>query len=174
MSNKSLKPLELIDNDGQLIGEVFYKPHRAIIFGSITALLLAITRQPLAILLGVFVLALSLYVHYIIKDRKTLGVYDSYIIVYASDNPNLVRKISFDDIEEWDCKANENGVDAFMIKLIDQEVIYKDTFQLPKAFKLLRKVLPLKETRKIEEEKYKKKKLKFDNPLKYFKKKNQD
>ncbi len=170
MTDKNLKPLELLENDGILIGEVNFKPNRAIIIAFIAALALILTRHPLAIVLAAFILGIALYVHYNVKDRKTVGVYDNYLIVYGSENPELARRIDFEDIVEWECKTNQNGADAVMLKLNDEEVIYKDTFQLPLAAKLLRKALPAKDSRKIKEEKNKNKKLKFDNPFKRFKK----
>ncbi len=171
MNDKILLPIEKLDNTGTLVGEVFYKPTKAIIYVSLAALLLALTRNWLAILLGVFILGVALVVNYIIKDRITLGIYQDYVIVYASEDPTLARKISYSELAEWDCKTDAAGADAIMLKLVDGEIIYKDTFQAPVAFRLLRQALPEKETRKIKAEQEKKKKLKFDNPFKRWNKK---
>ena len=59
MTDKNLKPLELLENDGTLIGEVNFKPNRAIIIAFIAALALTLTRHPLAIVLAAFILGIA-------------------------------------------------------------------------------------------------------------------
>ena len=162
---KNEQKLDDIMNEGTLIGEVWYKPQRAVILSCILAFLLILTGNILAICLAIFTLAISLFVNHAVKDYKTVDVYDSYLIVYSSED-GMARKILFDDIEEWVCKNGTNAADALKVDLKDGEVIYKNTFQIGKLLRYMNKALPDKEAKKVQEEKNKDKKLKFSWPFK--------
>lgn len=158
-----------IENNGSLIKEIFYKPQTATIICCIVAVLFIATMKTYAIILGVFILAIAVFVIFKIKDYKTLGIYDTYVIVYSTEDPNYGRRVEMDEITEWCCKNSQGMSDAVMLRLNTGEVIYKDTFQTNKAFKALDKIIPSKETQAIKAAENKKKKLKFSWP---FKKKN--
>ena len=174
MENKEYRTIENLDRTGNLIGKVGYKPRHAIIISCIAAGLLCLTMNWIAILLAAFIILISLFVNHLVKERLTMEIYDQYILLFDSDDNNLVRKIDYADIVEWGCKNSENAADALMLKLSDEEVVYKNTFQIGKALRFLNKVIPDKEERRIQEEKNKEKKLKFSMPKWPFKKKDKE
>ncbi len=159
-------PIGEIKNEGKLIQEIFYKPKGATVVCLLVGLCFIVTLHPAAIALGIFILAVALFVIFKIKNYKTIGVYDRYLIIYATKDQNYARRIELDEIQEWTVKSGEGISDALMLKLQDGEVLFKDTFQIGLVYKSLNKVIPEKETRKIREEANKKKKLKFSWPFK--------
>lgn len=166
MDKSLFQKLDTIDNNGKLIGEVWYKPHTTIIICGVIAILLIFTRNIAAIILALCVAVIVFFVNTRIKDHKALGVYDEYVLVYFTDDPEYARKINYSDIAEWTCKNGTTGDDAMMFQLADGELVYKNTFQISKAMRLMNKVLPDKESKKVQEMKNKEKKLKFDWPFK--------
>jgi len=158
--------IEDITGTGTLIGEVWYKPQWAVIVCCFIAFLLCLTANYMAIILAVFIFAISFFVNHSVKDYKTVEVYDYYLIIYSAIDDETGRRILCDDIVEWTCKNGNNAADALMIELEGGEVVYKNTFQIAKLFRYLNKVIPEKESKRIQEEKNKNTKLKFSWPFK--------
>ena len=159
-------PIGEIENKGTLIGEIFYKPKMPTIICVVVGIVCVASLKPVAVALGAFILAVAVFVIFKIKDYKTIGIYDSYLIVYSTKDPNYARRIEFNDIVEWTCKSSEGISDALMLKLKSGEILYKDTFQTSLVYKTMNRVIPEKETRKVREAESKKKKLKFSWPFK--------
>jgi len=153
-----------IDLTGTLIGTAGYKPQYAVILTCIGAALLCLTRNWIAIGLAGFLTAISLFVNYKVQERKTVGIYKEFLIIYDSDDDNKAQKINLDDIVEWTCKNGTSSADALYIKLKDGKEIYKNTFQIGKMFRCMNKCIPDKESARIKEEENKNKKLKFSIP----------
>lgn len=164
--NIIVSPLNEIENNGQLIANVYYKPNTATYICIVVSIAFILTLNPLAMFLGVFVLGIAAFVTFKIKDRITLGIYDTYLIMYSTDDQSMAQRFEYDQIAEWNCKSGTGISDALMLRLIDGQVIYKDTFQTSKVFKAFNKVIPKKETYAIREEENKKTKLKFSLPFK--------
>ena len=94
------------------------------------------------------------------------------MLIYKLDNNDLVRKIAYEEVEEWTCKDDGGKSNCVMIKLKTQEVIYKDTFQSSKVYSQFDKIMHEKETRAIQQEKNRQRQLKFKFKFKWpFKKK---
>lgn len=165
--------LEEIQDCGNFIMDVFYKPKGAPIVCGIISILLIITLNWIAIILGVFVLAIILFVQFKIEDYKTMTIYDRSVVIYDTHDLNKARKVCYEDVEEWTVKSSEGISDAVMLKLKDGEVVYKDTFQTSIAYKQLNKIMPEKESRAVQAEKNKQRsaKFKFKFPSFNFKKK---
>ena len=162
-------PIAEVDLDGELVGSVMYKTKLAPILCSIVAVALCLTLNWILILFAIFILGLAFFITKYVKDQKVADIYDTFIIVYLEDE-GLARRIDYDNVVEWTCKHNDSGVDAIMLILEDGETIYKDTFAISKAYKMLNKLIPLKESRKVKEAKDRKFKLKFQNPFAKWKK----
>ena len=145
-NNKEYVELNSLELTGKHICDVNYKPTSTLIIGFIFALAMLLTRHLYGVILAVFVFAYTVFVSKTVKDYRTLSIYDTYVLVSEIDNSSKVRKICYEDVEEWTCKNNEGKANCVMFKLKDGEVIYKDTFQFNKAFNELNKLMPEKET----------------------------
>lgn len=138
----------------------------------ICGVLLLITRNVYAIVLGLFCVAISLFVLIKVKDHRVMDIYDDSVIIYATDDDTRATKVMLDDIVEWSSNNNPNGAYVTIIKLKNGQTIVKDTFQLGRVYNTLFDLIPDKETRQIQINKNKNQKLEFHNPLKkWFKKK---
>ena len=109
----------------------------------------------------VFVLAFVAFVFLKVEDYLTLSIFPTFVLVYQLGSTEMVRKINYEDIEEWTCKDNEGKSNCVMIKLKTQEVIYKDTFQSSKVYGKFDKIMHEKETRAIQQEKNRQREFKF-------------
>ena len=160
-TNNKYVPKNTLEIEETLICDIYYKPTFSLILGALFGVLMFFTGNILAIVLGVFVLAFVLFVYLKVQDYITLSIYPSFVLVYQLGNSEMVRKIYYEDVEEWTCKDSEGKSNAVMIKLKTQEVIYKDTFQTSKAYGKFDKIMHEKETRAIQQEKNRQRELKF-------------
>ena len=171
-NNKKYVDLSTVDLTGKHICDINYKPNSTLIGAFIFAAIMIITMNIYCIIIGVFVLAYAAFVTKTVNDYRTLSIYDTFVLISELDNSNNVRKINYDDIEEWTCKNNDGKANCVMFKLKDGEVIYKDTFQFGKAFAELNKLMPAKESMAIKKERQRKVQMKFKFRLpKFFNKK---
>ena len=175
-NNKEYVELSSLELTGNHICDINYKPNStligAFVFVALMVVLTIWTKSIYGVILGVFVLAYAVFVTKTVKDYRTLSIYDTFVLISELDNSNKVRKINYDDIEEWTCKNNEGKANCVMFKLKDGEVIYKDTFQFGKAFAELNKLMPAKESMAIKKERQRKVQMKFKFRLpKFFNKK---
>lgn len=163
-NNKQYVEKKSLELTGKHISDIHYKPKTTLMVAYVFAALMLITMNIYCIILSVFVLIYALFVTKTVEDYLTLSIYDTYVLVSELDNPEKVRKINYEDIEEWTCKNNEGKANCIMFKLIDGEVIYKDTFQFNKAFNELNKLIPEKETMAIKKARLSKVQMKFKFP----------
>lgn len=169
--NSNYVLVEDMEQEGTLIGSVMYKPYVAIVVSAIVGVLFILTGNWIAIIAGIVFFGIVILVYVNVKDRKTVDVYDEYLILYHTDEPEYGRRIDYYEIAEWTIKNGSSSSDSLMIRLKDGEVIYKDTFLSGKVYRYVNKAIPQLETRYLQAEENKKKKLKFRWP---FKKKNAD
>ncbi len=175
-NNKEYVELSSLELTGKHICDINYKPTStligAFVFVALMVVLTVFTKSIYGVILGVFVLVYAIFVTKTVKDYRTLSIYDTYVLVSKLDSPNEVKKINYEDVEEWTCKNNEGKANCVMFKLKDGEVIYKDTFQFNKAFNELNKLMPEKETMAIKKERQRQVQMKFKFRLpKFFNKK---
>ena len=165
MKKSKYMDINEIDLTGTLIGKVGYKPQYAVIFICVGAALLCLTRNWIAIALAGFMAAISLFVNQAVKERKTVDIYQEFLIIYSSDDDGKAIKIGVDDIVQWECKSGTTSADALCIKLKSEEEVFKNTFQTSKMFRYMNKCIPSKEATSIKEKENRKKKLKFSLPF---------
>lgn len=171
-NNKEFVELSSIELTGNHICDINYKPNSTLIGAFIFSALMVITLNIYCVILGIFVLVYAVFVTKTVTDYRTLSIYDTYVLISEIDNADKVRKVNYEDIQEWACKNNEGKANCVMFKLKDGEVIYKDTFQFNKAFNELNKIMPEKETMAIKRERQRQVQMKFKFRLpKFFKKK---
>ena len=165
VDNEKYLPKELVNCDGILKAEITYKPVFSVYIGLVIGCLLCATLIWQIVILGVFVLALTVVIFKFVNDYKVMDIYDNFLIIYAIEEP-LARRVDFADIKEWSCKPGLSSSDSVMIVLNDGEVIYKDTFKINKVYKCLNKLIKEKESRVIKEKEKEGSKLVFKNPFK--------
>lgn len=150
--------------EGELIGEIKYKPGLPMYIMIVVAFALLFVPLTAARILAVFVMAIDAFVMFKVKDRKVAGVYSNCVLVYDADGEKAV-KILNTDIEQYDLGINEQYKLAFT--LYDGRSIKKETFRMDQAKKYLKIALPHKISQEVQHEKNKNKKL---DPIKGFKK----
>lgn len=153
------------------IALIMYKPKTTLLLAAVFAGAFILMGQLLTILLGVFIFLLALFVQFKVDDFPTLEIYKDYVLIYKLDSHTLVRKVNYDDVEEWTSMDNEGKSNCVVFRLKNGEKIYKDTFQSSKAYRELKKLMEDKESRVVQHrkmvEKNKKVKMKFKLPFKW-------
>lgn len=156
---------------GTPLRSIFFKNNNSSVIVIIAGILLIMLRKPASIVLGIFCIALALFVWFKVGDAKVIDIYRDFLIIYSDKDPNKAIKVNMDEIEEWAIKNNSGGNDAVMVKLNSGETIFKDTFQLGRFYKVMFDIIPERESRQIQMAKNREQKLEFHNPFKkWFKK----
>ncbi len=147
---------EEINPEGKLIKKIGFKSKMSEILFLVVGLALCATLNIYAILLGLFLIAISFFVFKFVKDYKTMDIYEKGIIIYATEDDSMATYISYDDLQEWTGKYSEYGSpEAIMFKLKTGETIYKNSFLANSAFLHLNKLIGEKESKRIKAEKRK-------------------
>ncbi len=148
--------IEELKPEGKLIKKIGFKSRFSEILFFIIGVALCVTLNIYAILLGLFLIAISFFVFKFVKDYKTMDIYEKGIVIYATENDSMAIYVPYDDLQEWTGKYSEYGSpEAIMFKLKNGEKIYKNSFLSNKAFFHLNKLIGEKESKRIKAEKRK-------------------
>lgn len=143
--NESLyKPREEVQPAGNFVKNIGFRPKKAPIFSIIIGLALLLFRNFYASILGIFFIAMALFVLFEVKERKVMDIFDQGIMLYGDHEAKMACFIGFDRIREWGVD-HKNGHDTLEFDLDDGNVIYVDTFEADSAFRVLYGLIKEKE-----------------------------
>ena len=170
--------LSSLEINEECVAKIKYKPVTSLYVGLFFSILFIALMNLATVILGLFILAYTCFVHFVVKDAPALDIYPSFALIYKLDAPHLVRKVDYEDVEEWTCSDNEGRSSCVKLKLFSGELIYKDTFQSAKVYRQFSKIMRDKESRLVQHRKMEEKnrqmksKFRFKLPFKWpFKKK---
>lgn len=146
--------LEEVKPDTKLICSASFKPTLAPIIICVAGIGLLFINNLWTRLLGVFFIAMPLLVIFLVKDKKTMDVYENGCLIFNPSNSELAYFINFDDIEEWDV-LHESGHDTVEFVFPDKNRAVVDTFQTNKIYNALDKVCRQKNHVQVQERKNK-------------------
>ena len=146
-------PVEQVETEGKFIKAICFKPKTAPIVIGLVGVALLFTKKILAIILGVFFILMALLVVFVIKDHKTLDIFEKGVEVYDGDDGVNAYFLRYDDIEKWAVK-HESGHDTVEFDLGNNIKIIKDTFEADKAYRALYGIIKTKEEKYLEAEKH--------------------
>ncbi|NLZ75092.1 MAG: hypothetical protein GX914_01155 [Erysipelotrichia bacterium] len=155
------KKIEYVDiaelkPEGKLIKAIGFKSKLSETIALMVGIALCATLNIYAIILGLFFIVLSVVVMVLVKDYKTIDIYEKGVIIYNSNDVTKAAYIPYKDLQEWGGKYSEYGSsEAIMFKLKDGETIYKNTFLANRAYIYLNRLLSEKESKAIAAEKRK-------------------
>lgn len=146
MENQELKylPIEEVKTQGNFVKAINFKPKMPIIIVGAIGIALLFVNHFTARILGAFCILLSFIVFKEIEDYKVLDIFDSGILFYGDKQAKLGCFIPFTMIKQWSINR-DNGHDTLEVQLEDDKVIYKDSFEISKAYKTLYNLLKEKE-----------------------------
>ena len=127
-----------------------------IIAGIITA---AAGRNLVAIIAGVCLVGLGVYLLVKMKDFPTMDIYEKALVLYTSPESKKVVRIPYEDINQWSIENKEGQMSAIKLIMNSGLTVYQPTFQLDKAARHLSQLIYEKETRIINKKEALKKKL---------------
>lgn len=146
--------LEEVKPETKLICSASFKPTLAPIIICVAGIGLLFINNLWTRLLGAFFIVMTLLVLFLVKDKKTIDVYENGCLIFNSSNSELAYFINFDDIEEWDV-LHESGHDTVEFTFYDKDRAVVDTFQTTKVYNALDKVCRQKNHVQVQERKNK-------------------
>ena len=145
--------------------KIYYKPKYAQLIVAICGCALVFLGQVVAIVMGLFLVVTALVVQVGVKDYLVFELTSHSIKIYNYfPGAHSVDEVEYNDIEEWN--VNRKKPYSLYLKLSDGKEILRDTFQVGKVERRLKKYLPGKETMEIQAKKNRETKLVFRNPFK--------
>ena len=156
MDNKELKYLNIeeVKSEGNFIRAISFKPKMPIVVTGVAGIALLFVNNIFARILGAFFILLAFFVFKEIEDYKVMDIFDKGIMIYGDKKAKLACFIPFEMIQEWSVNR-DNGHDTVEIKLAENNIIYKDTFEASKVYKTLYSLLKEKEKNYIKAQKSK-------------------
>ena len=143
MEELRYQKLEEIKVDSKLIASVAFKPIKSpIIIGIVGIVALFINNIWLKVL-GIFFVAIALFVFLYVGDKKTIDIYETGSVIYNTKNSELAYWLDFENVEEWDI-THESGHDTVVFTLLDKNRAVVETFQTNKIYSALEKIIPEK------------------------------
>lgn len=129
-----------LEQPGQLLGEVGYKPYVPAIVVAVSGLIiLAWSRSLFGVVICALFLLFAGVVLLGVKDHKVLEVYENAMYLVDVKDANRVMVMPYDQIQSYCVNKNNNNVIVFTT--VDGESFQTMSFQRGKADRLLRKVL---------------------------------
>ena len=99
---------------GTPLRSIFFKNNNSSVIVIIAGILLIMLRKPASIVLGIFCIALALFVWFKVGDAKVIDIYRDFLIIYSDKDPNKAIKVNMDEIEEWAIKNNVSVYDEIL------------------------------------------------------------
>ena len=144
--------------------DIFYKPKYPQIVMLICGVAVCFLGHLFAYIMGLFFVAFALVVQLFVKDHIVMSIDDKKIVFFNDRSGKVDREIWLDEVVEWN--INRQKPYSLYLKLNTGEVLLRESFQLAKANRALRKLMPKKETLAIKQAESRKTKLAFKNPFK--------
>ncbi len=156
-------PRQEVATKGALLGTVGYKPKAPVIIVAIVGVLLLVTFNWIAMLLGAFLLLLAIAVCKLLQDYTVMEVYEGGVLCYHPDKHDHAFFVDFDDIHEWSVNIVKKY--AIYFKLNNQNSFLVDSYRCGEAVKLLNRTIPDKSSEQVRIKEGREKKWKWKNPF---------
>ena len=143
MEELRYQKLEEIKVDSKLIASVAFKPIKSPIIIGIAGIAALFINNIWLKVLGIFFVAIALFVFLYVGDKKTIDIYETGSVIYNTKNSELAYWLDFENVEEWDI-THESGHDTVVFTLLDKNRAVVETFQTNKIYSALEKIIPEK------------------------------
>lgn len=135
--------LETLKPDSKLIASVAFKPIKSPIIIGIAGAAALIVNNLWIRILGIFFIGMAVFVFVLVKDKKTIDIYEKGCIIYNPKDSELAYWLDFENVEDWDV-THESGHDTVTFTLLDKNRAVVETFQTNKIYAALEKAIPEK------------------------------
>lgn len=143
MEELRYQKLEEIKVESKLIASVAFKPIKSPIIIGIAGIAALFVNNIWLRVLGIFFVAIALFVFLYVGDKKTIDIYETGSVIYNTKNSELAYWLDFENVEEWDI-THESGHDTVVFTLLDKNRAVVETFQTNKIYSALEKIIPEK------------------------------
>jgi hypothetical protein len=148
--------IENLPKDSILLKKIYIKPYTAIYIILAAGILLAVTRTS-AWILGVLMIALSLFALFFVNDRVQMEIYDDYAVIYPDSKSDECTLFHWSEAAEWGIKHEASG-DYLTVRLKDGSIIRSSINNSSAVYRALNKKMPKLETSYLLQQKINEKK----------------
>lgn len=144
VSKGNLEDISNIDVDKKKT-TIMYKMNIKIFLLGMISLFLIVSFEKITQIIGYLFIAFACLVYFKTKDQKVMEIYDDSLVLYDTDEANKVICIDFDKLYSYACNRYEKGFNTVVLRTIDGDVIYCETYESNKVNRILKKLIPEKE-----------------------------
>ena len=148
------RPIEEVKSEGNFVKAILFKPKVAPFIIGAFGLGLLFVNHMLVRVLGAFFILMAFLVLKEVKDFKVMDIFDKGILFYGDKEAKYACFVPFEMIKEWTV-IRESGHDTVEFDLGNNMKIYKDTFEVEKAYNTLNSLIREKEKNYIRNQKSK-------------------
>ena len=159
------RPVEECESKGSFVKAIGFKPDRAPWIILACGIAMMIPNNMIVRLLGTFCILMALAVLRFVQDYKVMDIFDQGIMFYGDREARTACFVPFADMKSWTV-SHDNGHDTIEIRLNDDGLIVKDTFQADKAYRVLSGLVREKDEKYIRAKEDQKRPLTFRWPWK--------
>lgn len=137
-------PLASVAQLGTPKKEITSKPNVALFVCFIIAIIMLFISSTMRIL-GIIILALTLFAFFKIPNEKRVGFYENCMIIYVPYQKEQCQKVEFDEIIEWVVRQGKTGGDQFILRLNGDKYIQTESFNATRIVRYMNRIMPERE-----------------------------
>lgn len=127
------------------------KPFTAIVIVLLAGIAMIVSKYLL--IMGILLVALSLFGLFAVKGRVQFEVYGGYAVIYPEKYPNECEIVYWKDVAEWTINHQQAANDILHIRLKNGTDIQESVINGSQIFKALNKKIPDQESSYITQQK---------------------
>lgn len=143
-NNKHVMMINDLPQNRFVLKKIFIKPYVAIYSILVAGIALIVFRTQVWIL-GLLMIALSLFALFFVNNHLQLEVCDDFAILYLDNHPNECQVFHWNEVNEWGVKHEANG-DYLTVQMKDGSILHTSINNSSAVYRALNKMMPKQES----------------------------
>lgn len=152
VSTGDLIDLEQVVANGKKKATVMYKINTLTFVMGIIFVAVLVSWNNITRIIGAIFIIVACIAYFKTPNQKVMEIYDDSIIIYDTDVQGKVLQIKLEDLDAFSCGMYDEGFNLVVLRTIQGDVIYCETYESNKACSALRKVAGDKELHKKQQD----------------------
>lgn len=152
VSTGDLIDLQQIVANGKKKATIMYKINTLTFVLGIVFIAILISWNNITRIIGAIFIIVACIAYFKTPNQKVMEIYDDSIVIYDTDVQGKVLQIMLQDLDAFSCGMYDEGFNLVVIRTVQGDVIYCETYESSKADRALRKIAEDKELRKKQQD----------------------
>ncbi len=152
VSTGDLIDLEQVVVNGKKKATIMYKINTLTFVLGIAFIAILVSWNNITRIIGAIFIIVACIAYFKTPNQKVMDIYDDSIIIYDTDEQGKVLQIKLEDLDAFSCGMYDEGFNLVVLRTVQGDVIYCETYESSKAASALRKIAGDKELRKKQQD----------------------